>query len=298
MNNEQSSLLGSSRNNGAGRRTIDESTIISYGICSIIGIFLLCMIISAPIVIKPGELGIIVLLGAVRTAGPGLHFRIPILAQVTRMSTKTQLLEQANTIPTKEGLSVRLDTAILYRLDVPNGGNLYTNVGTNYREVLIEPEAASAIRGLTSESNAKALYTAGRNDIQESIKEELVQSLGARGIVIEDVLLKDLELPAELSKSIELKAKAEQDAIRMQFVLQKERQEADRKAIEAKGIATFQDIVSQGISPNLLKWKGIEATERLADSQNTKLVIMGNDANGLPVLLSGSDIKATSGGQE
>ena len=114
----------------------------------------------------------------------------------------------------------------------------------------------------------------------------MVKSLGPRGIIVEDVLLKDVELPSELSKSIELKAKAEQDAARMEFVLQKERQEADRKSIEAEGIAAFQRIVSEGISPNLLMWKGIEATEKLAESPNSKIVIMGNSGESLPVLLS------------
>jgi len=174
-------------------------------------------------------------------------------------------------------------------LDAGEGGHIFRGVGVNYKEILIEPEAASAIRGLTSESDAKALYTSGRNVMQEALKEELVLSLGPRGIIIEDVLLKDVELPEELTKSIELKAKAEQDAFRMQFVLQKEKQEADRKAIEAEGIANFQKIVSQGISPQYLKWKGIEATEKLVESRNAKLVIMGNSQNGLPVLLSANE---------
>jgi len=174
----------------------------------------------------------------------------------------------------------------LYRLDIAQAAQIYREVGVGYAKILIEPEAASIVRGLTSESNAKALYTSGRSAIQESVKEDLQKSLGPRGIIIEDVLLKDIKLPAELSKSIELKAKAEQDSARMQFVLAKERQEAERKAIEAKGISDFQNIVSQGISPNLLKWKGIEATEKLSDSPNAKIVIMGNSNEGLPVLFS------------
>lgn len=150
----------------------------------------------------------------------------------------------------------------------------------------MEPEAASAVRGLTSESDAKALYSSGRNLIQDSVKAELMDKLTPRGIIIDDVLLKDLVLPDELTAAIEAKVKAEQDSARMQFVLQKERQEAERKAIEASGIAEFQKIVSEGISPNLLKWKGVEATEKFADSPNTKIIIIGNDSNGLPVLLN------------
>ena len=116
-----------------------------------------------------------------------------------------------------------------------------------------------------------------------------MKKLGPRGIVIEDVLLKDIGLPEQLSKSIELKVQAEQESARMVFVLQKEEQEAKRKAIEAGGVADFQRIVSQGISPELLKWKGIEATEKFANSPNTKIVIMGNGGDSLPVILSADD---------
>merc|ERR1719482_292700 len=109
--------------------------------------------------------------------------------------------------------------------------------------------------------------------------------LAPRGLIVEDVLLKAVRLPSLLTHAIELKAQAEQDSARMEFVLTKERQEAERKSVEAKGIAAFQRIVSEGISPALLQWKGIEATEKLAGSTNSKMVIMGNGKDSLPVLL-------------
>jgi regulator of protease activity HflC (stomatin/prohibitin superfamily) len=174
-------------------------------------------------------------------------------------------------------------------LDPDKVGELYSQIGTNYIEVVIKPEAASATRSLTSESAAKDLYTSGRTSIQDALKEELARSLGPRGIIIEDVLLKDITLPQQLSNAIEAKVKADQESQQMQFVLSREKQEAQRKAIEAQGIADFQSIVSTGISDELLRWKGIEATERLADSCNSKVVIMGNSANGLPVILSAAD---------
>merc|ERR1712196_256489 len=123
----------------------------------------------------------------------------------------------------------------------------------------------------------------------DKLKVELVQKLQPRGVVIEDVLLKGIKLPKQLTDAIELKAKAEQEAARMEFVIQKERQEADRKKIEAGGIASFQHIVSEGISEQLLQWKGIEATEALAQSPNSKIVVMGNSKSSLPVLLSAAD---------
>jgi len=164
---------------------------------------------------------------------------------------------------------------------------IYITVGDNYDEVVILPELSSAVRGLTSEVNARALYTSGRSEIRDKLVDELEAKLAPRGIVLEDVLLKAIKLPAALSASIEAKTQAEQEAQRMEFVLQTEHQEASRKAIEAGGIAEFQRIVSDGISDELLKWKGIEATEKLAESENSKIIVMGNSRDSLPVLLSG-----------
>lgn len=174
----------------------------------------------------------------------------------------------------------------LFRLESSKAADIYKQVGENYINLILAPEASSAIRGLTSESEAKALYSNGRNIMQDTLRKQLKEKLEPRGIIVEDVLLKDIKLPAQLSKAIEMKAQAEQDAARMEFVLQKERQEAERKAIEAQGIADFQKIVSEGISPELLQWKGIEATEKFADSPNTKIIVIGNDSGSLPVILS------------
>merc|ERR1712225_62101 len=123
-------------------------------------------------------------------------------------------------------------------------------------------------------------------DIHDKLRKELEEKLTPRGIVLEDVLLKGIKLPKQLTDAIELKAQAEQESARMEFVLSKERQEADRKKVEASGISAFQKIVSEGISSQLLQWKGIEATEKLANSKNAKIVVMGNTKDSLPVLLS------------
>jgi regulator of protease activity HflC (stomatin/prohibitin superfamily) len=211
------------------------------------------------------------------------------IARIDRFTTKTQLLEQSNFVPTREGLTVELDTALLYRIDPAQASTIFQTVGTNYAPTLVEPEASSTVRGLTSEVDAKALYTSGRSTIQTKLRTELTEKLTPRGILVEDVLLKAIKLPEDLTRSIEQKAKAEQESERMEFVLTKERQEAERKAIEAKGISDFQTIVSKGISGELLQWKGIEATEKLAKSPNSKIVIIGNPkGGGLPVILGGS----------
>src|SRR2546426_431158 len=132
--------------------------------------------------------------------------------------------------------------------------------------------------------NANALYTGAREEVAKQVQKELEDKLGPRGIVIESVLLRDIQLPAMLKQSIESKQQAEQDALRMTFILQKEKQEAERKRIEAQGIADFQRIVAQGISPALLEWKGIEATEKLATSSHATVGLIGSPRTGLPLI--------------
>ena len=149
----------------------------------------------------------------------------------------------------------------------------------------ILPQLRSVIRGATVNHEAKDLYTSGREVIAQQIQDELAKTLAQRGIVLEKVLLRKIVLPKMVEDAINSKLAAEQDAERMRFVLQKERQEAERKRVEATGIADFQRTVSQGISDALLKWKAIEVAHELSKSPNTKIVILG-DKSGLPIILS------------
>jgi len=248
-------------------------------------------------IVPPAHVGIVSTFGQVseRVLVSGLHITNPF-AEVLTFTTKTQLLEQQNHVPTKEGLTVDLDVAVLFRADEASVRSIYLGLGANYIGVLVQPELSSAVRGLTSEADAKALYTSGRLEMQKKLKAELTSALHPRGLIVEDVLLKAVRLPELLTHSIERKAQAEQDSARMEFVLAKERQEAERKSVEAGGIASFQRIVSEGISPALLQWKGIEATEKLASSTNAKMVVMGNGKDSLPVLLGAGEYGGAGGG--
>merc|ERR1712022_79911 len=240
--------------------------------------------------VPPAHVGIAVTFGSVSTGTlqSGLHILNPFSSVVT-MNLKTQLVYSENIVPTQEGLNVELDVSLLYHVDLSKVRDIYLQLGEAYEETLIMPELQSAVRGLTSEVSAKALYTSGRTEIHDKLHKELTDKLTARGIVLEDVLLKGIKLPKQLTDAIELKAQAEQESARMEFVLTKEQQEAERKKVEAQGISAFQRIVSEGISAQLLAWKGIEATEKLAESTNSKIVVMGNTKSSLPVLLSAAD---------
>jgi prohibitin 1 len=180
---------------------------------------------------------------------------------------------------------MNLDTSLIYHLSPDRAADVYQKIGPNYVEVLIEPNVRAAIREATASHTANALYTGEREMVAKQIFDELYNLLGQRGFIVESVLLRDIQLPATLKASIESKQQAEQESLAMSFRLQKEKQEAERKRIEAAGVRDFQQIVAQGISTQLLEWKGIEATELLAKSPNAKIVVIGSGKNGLPLIL-------------
>ena len=237
--------------------------------------------------VPPGHVGVLVSFGRVtdRVLPEGTHLVWPWMSN-NRLSVRTRELKEAASVPSNEGLIVTLDTSLLFRLDAARAHEVYRTIGPHYIEVVVEPNLRSAIRSVTAAHSANALYTGERELVAQQISKELTAQLAERGIVVESVLLRDVKLPAMLATAIEAKQQAEQDALRMNFVLQKEKQEAERKRIEAAGIRDFQQIVAQGISQQLLTWKGIEATEKLATSANAKTVIVGG-RNGLPIILGG-----------
>jgi prohibitin 1 len=249
-------------------------------------VVLLLVLMASTTSIPTGNVGVLTLFGRVtgETLAEGIHVINP-LKSVEKLSVQTQSVKESASVPSNEGLTISLDTSLLFRLDKNMAAQVYQSVGADYGDKIVEPTLRAAIRAATSAHTANALYTNARELVQQQIQDELTKQLAPRGVVVENVLLRDVQLPAMLKSSIEAKQQAEQDALRMSFILQKEKQEAERKRIEAQGIADFQKIVATGISPQLLEWKGIEATEKLATSANAKVVIIGNPRNGLPLVL-------------
>ena len=251
---------------------------------AILGILLIASIAYVP----AGHVGVLTLFGRVtdEVLPEGTHLVNPFKFN-NKMSVRTQELKEQASVPSQEGLLVTLDTSLLFRLSAEHAHEVFRTIGLNYMQVVVEPNLRSAIRSVTAANSANALYTGQREAVANKIAEELSRELGKRGVKVENVLLRDVKLPALLAQAIEAKQQAEQEALRMSFVLQKEKQEAERKRIEAAGIRDFQQIVAQGISSQLLTWKGIEATEKLAQSPNAKMVIIGSGKNGLPIILGG-----------
>jgi len=259
----------------------------------IIGVVILLaiMVLKRTIVVIPaGHVGVVSLFGKVSDTPleAGLRLINP-LANVIKMSIRTEELTETASVPSKEGLTIDLDATLLFRLDPRKAPQVYKTIGVGYVDVVVIPQFRAVIRGVTAEYEAKALYTSERELLASKMLDTLRPLLEGRGIEVEKILLRSITLPGKVKAAIEEKLEAEQQAEKMKFVLDRERQEAERKKIEAEGIAAFQDIVSKGLSENFLKWKGIEVTKELAASQNAKVVVIGAGKDGLPLILGGSE---------
>lgn len=257
----------------------------------ILGVVILAGLLYASIAyVPPGHVGVLTMLGKVTddVLPEGTHFVNPIKVN-HKMSIRTVELKETAEVPSNEGLLIKLDTSLLFRLDPLKANDVFRTIGPRYVDVVVEPNLRSAIRGVTASHTANALYTGGREEVAQRIRDELTRELGPLGISVQAVLLRDVQLPAIVRTAIEAKQQAEQEALRMSFVLDREQREAERKRIEAAGIRDFQQIVAQGISQQLLTWKGIEATEKLASSNNSKVVVIGSGRTGLPIILNTGD---------
>ena len=259
----------------------------------IIPVVLAAIVFSMVKIVPPGHVGVLILFGKVHgSITEGLHLVNPLVT-MDLMNIRTQEIFEHAEAPSKEGLNVELEVSCLYHLNPMEAVKVYRQIGLNYQEIVVKPQFRSAIRGVTVRHDAKDLYTSSREMIANEIFEDLAADMNKRGIDVEKILLRRINLPASVVEAINSKLAAEQEAQRMRFVLAKEEQEAERKRIEAQGIQNFQRIVSQGISDQLLRWKGIEATAKLAESTNAKVVVIGG-RDGLPLIFNvGEEAKSS-----
>jgi prohibitin 1 len=257
--------------------------LIGIGLAAFLLVILLFSCVSR---VGTGHVGVLTLFGKVtgETLGEGIHLISPLKTN-NELSIQTQTLKESANVPSSEGLMMSLDTSLIYHLNPDRASEVFQKIGADYENVVVEPTLRSAIREATASHTANALYTGEREMVGKQIYDQVSAQLNQRGLTVENVLLRDIQLPATLKAAIEAKQQAEQESLAMNFRLQKETQEAQRKRIEAAGVRDFQQIVAQGITPSLLEWKGIEATENLAKSANSKVVVIGNNKNGLPLIL-------------
>jgi prohibitin 1 len=241
-----------------------------------ITILVLGLFCTSCAVVRPGEVGIKQTLGKfskeVKTQGTVIYN--PLISRVIKESTKTSNIKLVLTLPSKEGLSVNSEISILYRLQANKVASVLENLGQSYESV-ITSVFRSAASDVCAKFFAKDMHSGMRADIEREILEKMKVNLEkqADGIDLIAVLMKRIQLPSGLASSIERKLQAEQDAMRLKFVLQQETLEAERKIINAKGERDAQLIIAEGLTPEVLKLKAIEAFKELAKSENAKTII-------------------------
>jgi regulator of protease activity HflC (stomatin/prohibitin superfamily) len=200
---------------------------------------------------------------------------------------KVQLEERREDlhILSSDGASIGLEVTIWYRPISDKLDSLQVTIGKNYYSVAIAPALRGVARSVVGTYKPEEIYSTKREIIAADILTEMKELMTEKFISVENVIIRNVQLPQRITDAINAKLAADQEQQQMEYVLLKETQEAERKRIEAKGISDFQKIVASGVTPSLLTWKGIEATQKLAESPNTKIVIIGNSKDGLPVIL-------------
>ncbi len=281
-------------------RINDRIRIYGKPIIGIGGILIILgILVSSIIQIDAGHIGIQRLFGQVKPniLYSGLHFINPLMDVVT-IETRTQNYtmsgvhdegdkagDDAIRVLSADGLEVTIDLTVLYRVTPENAPSLYRETGLDYKDKIVRPISRTRIRDNAVYYDAVSLFSTKRDEFQARIYKSLESEFQKRGLVLENLLVRNITLPTSVKNAIESKINAEQEAQKMQFVLQKERQEADRKRVEAQGIADYQHIISESLTDKQLQYEQIKAMKDLASSSNSKIIIMGK--GGAPIILDG-----------
>lgn len=245
--------------------------------------FLATILLAGCATISQGEVGVVQTFGKFsdKTHTGGLKFYNPVTSKMIKIPIQTVNLEVSLNIPSKEGLNIKSEVSILYNVIPRRAPELLRNIGPDFEENIIIPVFRSSVADVSSRFFAKDMHTGERATIERAIKEQMMTYLDDKGLEVEAVLLKSIQLPASLARAIEEKLEAEQQAQRMEFVLNQSERQAEQKRIEAAGIRDAQIIISEGLDQKVLQFKSIEAFLELAKSPNAKIIISDGD---LPML--------------
>ncbi len=250
---------------------------------------LLGIVLSSVKQVDPGEVGVKILFGSIQkdVMASGLHFINPLL-EVKMIDVKTQnytmsgindegnkVGDDAIKVLTSDGLEVTIDLTVLYRVIGADAPKLLRETGNDYRDKIVRPITRTMIRDNAVYYQAVDLFGNKRDEFQQRIYKSLEDNFKSRGLMLEQLLVRNITLPNSVKSAIESKINAEQDAKKMEFVLQKEKQEAERKRVEAQGIADYQRIINTGLTSQQLQYEQIKAMKELALSANAKVIVMG-----------------------
>jgi regulator of protease activity HflC (stomatin/prohibitin superfamily) len=193
------------------------------------------------------------------------------------------------------GLDIQITSSVLYQPIPDQAADLIREVGPDYYATLIGPYVSSSARRVVGRYSPEEIYSTKREEIESEIRDQVARKLDGKHVRVDSILIREVHLPQEVEQAIQTKLREEQRALEMEFVLQRARQEAERKRIEAKGIADYQATISKELTPQVIEWNGIEATEKLAESPNAKVVVIGSGKEGLPVILNSAESGVSAG---
>jgi len=280
-----------------------QGKLIPFGVMFLSFVFLVASMVR---LIPPGNVGVVIVFGKVQetTLKNGLHLVNPF-ASIEKMSIRTEDYtmsgisregqlrgDDAIQALTSEGLMVRLDVTVWYKLMPEGAAEVYSTLGTQYVDKIVRPAARTSIRNVISNYKVEDIYTQNRESVSIEISENLREAVKERKVEIERVLLRDVKLPDQVQNEINAKMAAKQEAEKMEFVLDKEKREAERKAVEAQGVSDYNKIIARSLSGNYLQWYYIKTLQQLVNSPNNTVIVTPFDQKLTPLL------NIPSGGQK
>lgn len=259
-------------------------------------LFTLGFLMSSCTVVRQGEVGVKRTFGKYsdKIYTSGLKGFNPFTSTIVKIPAQTINLEVRLDIPSKEGLTIGSEVSILYNIEPKKVPDLLRNLGIDYEASVVLPVFRSAVADISSKYFAKDMHSGNRGEIEKAIKDLMMKTMDGKGIFVENVLLKSIQLPRTLSKAIEEKLESEQQAQRMEFVLQGAKKEAERRIIEAEGVRDANKIISQGLTDKILQFKNIEAWLKLSESANSKVIITNGNMQMMMNPAESTDVQKSS----
>lgn len=265
-----------------------------YMIVSVVAVVVLLLIFGSQMfyVLKPGERAVIFKkfgggLDKENIFTPGFQVVAP-WNDLIRYDVREQKAEETMDVLDKGGLSINVDVTIIFNPFYDKIGDLHENIGANFISVMVIPNVRSSVRAVTGRYTAEEIYSTKRGEVEAQIIEATRKALAEKNIEMKDLLIRSIALPEKIKAAIESKLQQQQEALAYKYRLERETSEADRMRIEAQGIADYNRIISASLTNNILKQKGIDATLKLAESANSKVVVIGSGDDGMPLILGGN----------
>ncbi|HTH55548.1 MAG TPA: prohibitin family protein [Cyclobacteriaceae bacterium] len=239
----------------------------------------MCLVIGTSLtscaIVRPGEVGIKQTLGKIKSdhLAQGAYLFNPFITTVKKIPMRTVEAYNELDVPTKEGLTVRSEISLLYHVKPEAAKEVYTKYGMNYQEIIVETNFRAVVRHICGTYFAKELFAVDRKKIEKEIFDELVVGINDKGFVVDAVLLKEITMPPQIFQAVENKLKSEQESLQMEYVISKQKKEAERMQIEAEAIKNYNKTIAESMNELMVKWSGVQVLKGLVTSNNSKVII-------------------------